>query len=223
MALAVAFSGCGSEPSDEVGSDRSLQLDQDDAVGSCRSELADREAAGSASVAWVSLSTALVNAHIDRSAVIRAARVEDAGERRMFDEHETELIDQPRAVRFSGVEVLDGTFDPQAEVVMNAWAAYDATGITADGGYVIAVVATDEGGRLLAGPVVGIDDGDVLFPGDCHPAWREAFADYARQQGRLASELVEDLLVDPGSPAAEAFSASDHGRTGGGPSGRSGR
>ena len=223
MAVAVALSGCGSGTSDDVRGARSIQLDHDDAVGTCRSELAEREAAGSASVAWVSLSTALVNAHTNRSAVIRATHVEDAGERRVLDEHETELVDQPRGVRFSGVETLDGTFDPQAEVLMNTWAAYDATGITADGGYVIAVVATDEGGRFQAGPIVGVEDGDVLFHGDCHPEWREAFADYARQQARLPSELVEELLVDPGSLAATAFSASDQGRTGGGPSGRSRR
>lgn len=223
VAVAVFVAACGSEPGERARGGRSIQLDHDDAVGTCRSELAGREAAGSASVAWVSLSTALVNDHPDRVAVIRATGVRDAGERDVFDEHETRLIDQPHAVRFRGVQVLDGAFSDEVEVLMSAWAAYDASGITADGGYVIAAINKDDSGRYQTGPMVGVEDGHVVFPGDCHPAWRGAFADYASRQERRSPELVEEILVDPGGEAATAFAVSDEGRTGGGPDGRSGR
>ncbi|MCU1377060.1 MAG: hypothetical protein JWN29_43 [Acidimicrobiales bacterium] len=190
----------------------------------CRSKVAKQEASGSAMVDWVSLSAQILNGGAGPRVVLRAAGIDDLGEREVIEaEHGGAPVEQPHAVRFTGVQQLAGTYDPSAEVYATPFASADAEALT-EMGAALLVVITETSGRADAGPIVAVTTtGEVLFPGDCHPAWARAFADYAIRMNQPPVKIIEELFLHPTSAAAQAFQASPEGATGGGPAGGPGR
>lgn len=186
-----------------------------DAVGTCRGQAAQQEAAGVAAIDWVPLRAELPP---EASLVFTAPSLEDLGERDIYGS-EDPGADRPRAVRFDDATVLAGELDPDQELLVGRFTAADARAEVDAGAELLVWVRPQGSGPTFASLAALGPDGEIAFLGDCHPGWNPAFNGYAaRVEGGLtAAELLTRIVVEPAGPEAEAFRASPEAEVPAGP------
>jgi hypothetical protein len=208
-------------PACSDSSDETVKSDQpgDDAlaeVGTCRSNLARAEAQGRASVDWVPLSADVLGP--PGAVVATAESLEDEGER---DYPETESggdVERAHAVKLVEAKVLAGELDRDREVRVTPFQLADAQAVSNAGGSLLLRISPAGEQGFQYATVAGITStGDVVFPGDCHPLWANAFAKVAARMGEDPADLIRELYVDPDGPKAKVFSTMPGANARGGP------
>jgi len=220
IAATVALAAC-SDSSDEIVQSEGPPDDALAEVGTCRSNLARAEARGRASVSWVPLSADVLG---PAGAVVATAEsLEDEGER---DYPQTESggdLERAHAVKLVGAKVLAGELDDDREVRVTRFQLADAAAVSSAGGSLLLRMSPAGEQGFDYATVVGImSSDDVVFPGDCHPLWANAFAKVAARMGEEPADLIREIYVDLDGPKAKIFSTTPGANTRGGPCAPSG-
>lgn len=218
--VGVVWGGCSWGGEADEASRRSAEEEPDAGalgeVGTCRGEVARQEAAGRAVVEWIPMAADL-SAGID--VVFTATGVEDLGERDIYEGEDGVGVDLPRLVRFTGTSTLAGLADDPVEALVSPFDVTDATTEIGAGASLLVWMRPAIEGRRFASLAAFEPSGDVVFLGDCKPAWTPAFARFveANGGGRSASEVLTAILVDPEGQEAVTFRASAEASTPAGP------
>jgi hypothetical protein len=186
------------------------------AIATCRSRVAQAQAAGSAIPEWVSLATELRSGEID-GPVIEANDVTDLGQDRA--PAQPGLGEPGRLVRFEGVTALRGQVPTDAPLLVSRYELDDARAEVQRGSrLLVRIDGTQHDGRHFVSVVVATRaDSSVIFLGDCRPKWTPALAGYCARRGLRPVDVMRSVLLDPGGPTATAFLSSSEAFTAAGP------
>ena len=186
-------------------------------VGSCRSDVARRAAAGTAIVEWVDLATELTRARDVDGPVFIAQRMDDLGE---DTPPAREGPREPgRLVRFEGVTPLRGDAATDLPMLVSSYALEDANEEIGGGrSLLVRIDPEPHDGRLIVGLLVAVGrDGSVTFLGDCRPRWTPALATFAHARGLVPADVLRSVLFDPTGNLSEALLSSPEARATAGP------
>jgi len=179
--------------------------------------VARRAIAGTASVDWVSLGSALSGGGDVNGPVLEFTGITDV--RQDQTPGGEGPLEPARVVTLQGVRPLRGEVPTDALLSATAYELADAQSEAYLGVPVLVRVdAQMHDGRRSIGMMIAVRaDGSASFLGDCVPGWTPALARYAASIGMLSSRLARALLVDTAGPVASAFLSSAEARTPAGP------